>query len=150
MKNIIAVLVLAVGFTLTTQAQKGKRNNSEKLTVEQQTELAIKKMTLKLDLTTSQQSQIKPLLAQKIEKRKAMHEKRKAMKESNKKREKLSANERFEKKNQMLDNKIAFKADMKRILNKEQYEKFEKISARKMHKGKRKHKKGSKKKHKKQ
>lgn len=152
MKKIIALLVLAVGFTLTTQAQKGKRGDFEKLTVAQQTELAVKKMTLKLDLTAAQQRKIKPLLAEKIAKRKTMHEKRKAMKESGKERKKLSANERFAKKSQMLDAQIAFKADMKRILNEKQYERFEKMAARKKHGAKkkmkrRKHKKNSKERH---
>ena len=149
MKKIIALLVLAIGFTLTSQAQKGKRGDFEKLTVAQQTELAVKKMTLKLDLTTAQQRRVKPLLAEKIAKRKTMHEKRKAMKESGKKREKLSADERFAKKSKMLDTQIAFKADMKRILNEKQYERFEKMAARKKHGAKkkmkhRKHKKNSK------
>ncbi|WP_299162363.1 hypothetical protein [uncultured Tenacibaculum sp.] len=149
MKKIIALLVLAIGFTLTSQAQKGKRGDFEKLTVAQQTELAVKKMTLKLDLTAAQQRRVKPLLAEKIAKRKTMHEKRKAMKESGKKREKPSADERFAKKSKMLDAQIAFKADMKRILNEKQYERFEKMAARKKHKLKkkmkhRKHKKNSK------
>ncbi len=138
MKKIVALLVLAVGFTLTTQAQKGKRSHLEKLTVKQQTELAVKKMALKLDLTDSQQRQIRPLLAEKIAQRKSMHEKRKAMKESGEKRKKLSANSHFEKKSKILDNQIAFKAEMKRVLNKQQYDKFEKMSARKMHRAKKK------------
>jgi len=141
MKKIVALLVLAVGFTITTQAQRGERSKHEKLTVEQQTELAVKKMTLKLDLTSAQQRQIKPLIAEKIAKRKEMHAKRKAMKESGDKREKLSANERYAKKSKMLDAQIAFKSDMKRILNEKQLEKFEKMSARKMHGAKKKMKK---------
>ncbi|MEX6627203.1 hypothetical protein [Tenacibaculum salmonis] len=144
MKKIITVLVLALGFTLTTQAQKGKHHKLEQFTIEQQTTLAVKRMTLKLDLTTTQQRQIKPLLADKIAKRKVMHQKRKAMKDANKKHLKLSANKRFNKEIQMLDAKIAFKAEMKRILNKEQYERFEKMSDRRMHK-KRKHHKNNKK-----
>ena len=149
MKKLVTVLVLVIGFTLTTQAQKGKRNNLAQLTAQQQTELAVKKMTLKLDLTTSQQRDIAPLLTEKIAKRKEMHQKRKAMKESGKKRAKLSANERFEKQNKMLDSKIAFKAEMKRILNKQQYERFEKMSAKKKHKAKKKmkHRKGLKEEH---
>ncbi|WP_272151892.1 hypothetical protein [Tenacibaculum aiptasiae] len=138
MKKLIALFVLAVGFTLTTQAQKGKKGDFEKLTVEQQTELAVKKMTLKLDLTPAQQRKIKPLLAEKIAKRKAMHEKRKAMKESGKERKKLTADERFAKKSAMLDAQIAFKADMKRILNEKQYERFEKMAAKMKHKAKKK------------
>mgnify|MGYP000020561158 CR=1 FL=1 len=153
MKKIIAILVVALSFSFTTQAQKGKKNKLERLTVAQQTELAVKKMTLNLDLTTSQQNQIKPLLAEKIAKRKEMQEQKKAMKESGEKRVKPSAAERFEKKNKALDNKIAFKAEMKRILDKQQFERFEKINKKKAHKAKKKMKnkkrrKASKKKHK--
>ncbi|QXP72643.1 hypothetical protein H0I31_02780 [Tenacibaculum sp. AHE15PA] len=149
MKKLVTVLVLAIGFTLTTQAQKGKRNNLEMLTVEQQTELAVKKMTLKLDLTTSQQRDITPLLTDKFIKRKEMHQKRKAMKESGEKRAKLSADDRFNKKSNALDAQITFKAEMKRILNKQQYERFEKMSAKKKHKAKKKmkHRKGLKEEH---
>ena len=112
MKKIIAILVVALSFSLTTQAQKGKKNKLERLTVAQQTELAVKKMTLNLDLTTSQQNQIKPLLADKFVKRKETLEQKKAMKESGKKRIKLSADERFEKKSNALDAQITFKAEM--------------------------------------
>lgn len=133
MKKLIAVLVLAVGFTVTTQAQK--ENKRQKLTVEQQTELQVKKLTLKLDLTEAQQNQIKPLIAKQVAKRQEMRVKRKAMKESDKK---PTAEERYEMKNKMLDKQIAFKAEMKRILNEQQYERFEKMSARKTHKAKKK------------
>lgn len=145
MKKIITVLVLALGFTLTTHAQKGKHHNLEQFTTAQQTELTVKKMTLKLDLTTTQQGQIKPLLADKIAKRKVMHQKRKAMKEAGKKKGKLSANERFDREMKMLDAKIAFKANMKRILNEKQYERFEKMSDRMMQKKHKKHTKNGKK-----
>ncbi|WP_233861211.1 hypothetical protein [Tenacibaculum piscium] len=139
MKKIITVLVFAIGFTLTTQAQHGKRNHAnkenEKLTVAQKTTLAVKKMALKLDLTASQQREITPLLADKIAKRKENHQKRKAIKKSGEKRNELSANEIFDKKNDHLNTQIAFKAKMKRILNKEQYERFEKMNHRKKHNG---------------
>ncbi|WBX73264.1 hypothetical protein PG913_10430 [Tenacibaculum pacificus] len=147
MKKIIAVCVLALGFIFTIQAQKGKHHKLEQFTIEQQTTLAVKRMTLKLDLTNAQQNQIKPLLADNIAKRKVMHEKRKGMKEAGKKNAKLSANERFNKEVQILDAKIAFKAEMKRILDKKQYERFEKISDRKMHKKRKHHKNNKKEKH---
>ena len=134
MKKIALLLMLSIGLILTSQTQKGKRGDFKKLTTQQKTELAIKKMTLKLDLTASQQRKIKPLLAEKIAQRKTMHEKRKAMKENGKKREKLSANERFEKLSKRLDYQIAFKADMKRILNEKQYERFEKMAGKRKHK----------------
>lgn len=132
MKKAVAILMVALGLTATAQAQKGKKGNFEKLTPTQKTELAVKKMTLKLDLTPNQASQIKPLIAKKMEDKKVMFEKRKALKESGKK---PTANERYAMKTAKLDKQIAFKKEMKRILNEKQYEKFEIISARKMKKG---------------
>lgn len=43
MKKALTLLILAVGFTVTTQAQKRDKTKHEKLTVEQKTELAVKK-----------------------------------------------------------------------------------------------------------
>jgi hypothetical protein len=123
MKKIASSILLVFAFTLTAQAQKGKKKmRAEKLSTEQQTILAVKKMTLALDLTTSQQNKLKPLLAKKISDRKAIYKK---MKEIKKERKKLSANERFAKANERLDAQIAMKRKMKNILNKEQFEKFE-------------------------
>ena len=135
MKKVIAVLILAVGFTVTTQAQRGNKEGHEELTVEQQTELAVKKMTLKLDLTASQQNQLRPLIAKQVAERQEMRAKRKAMKESG---NKPTSEERYAMKNKMLDKQIAYKAEMKRILNKEQYGRFEKMAARKMNRHKKK------------
>jgi protein CpxP len=139
MKKLITMIVLALGVTFTSQAQKKERKRMEKLSVEQQTELAVKKMTLHLDLTDKQQAQIKPLIAQKMEERKKMHEQRKAFKESGKE---LTADERFELKSKMLDKQIAQKAEMKRILNEEQFEKYEKMQKRRKHAFKKRGKKG--------
>lgn len=141
MKKFIGFLVLALGISTLTVAQEHRKGHQgEKMTAEQQTELAVKKMTLKLDLTPAQQQKIKPLLAKQIEEKRAMHAKRKAMKEAN---EKPSSDERYKMTNSRLDKQIAFKAEMKQILNKEQYERFEKMAAKKEHKmKKRMHKKG--------
>jgi hypothetical protein len=126
MKKIASIVLLVFAFTLTAQAQKGKKKRrAEKLSTEQQTILAVKKMTLALDLTTSQQNQLKPLISKKISDRKAQY---KQMKATQKERKKLSANERFAKANERLDAQIAMKRTMKNILNKEQFEKFEKTN----------------------
>jgi hypothetical protein len=126
MKKIASIVLLVFAFTLTAQAQKGKKKRrTEKLSTEQQTILAVKKMTLALDLTTSQQNQLKPLISKKISDRKAQY---KQMKATQKERNKLSANERFAKANERLDAQIAMKRTMKNILNKEQFEKFEKTN----------------------
>ena len=130
MKKVVTMFVLVFAFTLTTQAQREhKGGDFEKLSTEQQTDLAVKKMTLKLDLTPAQQRQIKPLVAEKIASRKAM-------KESGKEREKLSADERYKKQDARLDKMIAFKKEVKSILTPEQFEKFEKSVKNRM--GKRK------------
>jgi protein CpxP len=132
MKKIasILVLVLVFVFTLTTQAQKKRRDNRPQLSVKQQTSLAVKQMTLALDLSEKQQGQIVPLIqVQAAAKKEAMY-KRKAMQESN---TKPSSDEIYEMKSKMLDNQIAFKNNLKDILNKEQFEQFQKMKkARKM------------------
>lgn len=133
MKKIITIIVLVLGITLTTQAQKKNKDHRDDLTVAQKTELQVKKMTLKLDLTDGQIKQVTPIIRKQVEERTAMHKKRKASKEDDKK---PTADERYEKTNKALDKKIAFKKKMKQILNEEQYKKFEKTFNRKGKKGK--------------
>ncbi|WP_299136493.1 hypothetical protein [uncultured Tenacibaculum sp.] len=135
MKKIIGFIVFVISISTSVNAQKEKK---EKMTVEQQTELAVKKMALKLDLTDSQQRRVKPLLAEQINEKKELRSKRKAMKESGKK---PSADERYAVANSRLNKLIAFKTEMKSILNEKQYERFEKMTAKKMHKRKKKAKK---------
>ncbi|SED06990.1 hypothetical protein SAMN04489761_4173 [Tenacibaculum sp. MAR_2009_124] len=143
MKKIAAILIVALGFTSTTIAQEHRKEKLEEtLTVDQQTELAVKKMTLKLDLTASQQEKIKPLLAEQITERKAAKAKRKEMR---KKKQKPSSDEHYKMMTAKLDKQIAFKSEMKHILDTQQYDRFEKMSNRKMQRIKKKmHKKGDK------
>ncbi|AOW18481.1 hypothetical protein LPB03_13905 [Polaribacter vadi] len=133
MKKIASILILVFAFTVTAQAQKkGKRDHKNpKFTVEQYADLAVKKMTLALDLSDKQQNQIKPLISAQAAARKAAMESRKENREANKK---PSADEIYAMKSKQLDNQIAFKSEMKNILNKDQFEKFEKMA--KMRKGK--------------
>lgn len=135
MKKLLTILILAVGFTVTTQAQKKDKSKHEELSTEQKTELAVKKMTLQLDLTEAQQRQIKPLIAKQVAEKQKMWAKRKTMKQSGKK---ATADERYAMKSKMLDKQIAHKAEMKRILNEQQYERYEKMTARKMKRHKKK------------
>jgi len=141
MKKFITMIVLALGVTISTQAQKKNKEDKTPLTVAQKTTLAVKKMTLKLDLTDKQIKQVTPLIQKQVAERKAMHDARKALKESGKK---PSADERFEHANKKLDSKIAFKSKMKQILNEEQFAKFEKMAAHKRGKHGKKGKKGMK------
>lgn len=126
MKKVVSVLVLVLAFTINAQAQKKrhKKGDFEKLTSEQKATLSVKKMALALDLSDSQQRQIKPLIKQQIEEKKAAYARIKAAKEAGKK---PTADERFKMQNARLDKQLAFQNSMKRILNDEQFEKFKKM-----------------------
>ena len=124
MKNLVSILVLVFAITFTTQAQKKRGHRKADLTTEQHTELAVKRMTLALDLSDKQQKQIKPLIMAKMADRKAAMEKRKAARKDKKR---PSSDEMFAMKNKQLDQEILMKSKMKNILNKSQFEKFEKM-----------------------
>ncbi|MFD1614897.1 Spy/CpxP family protein refolding chaperone [Gelatiniphilus marinus] len=138
----LAIIALAL-FALQATAQDGKKGYQNKergakmmdLSVEEMATLQTKKMTLHLDLTKSQQEKIQKLNLENATKRKAMMEARKAKKESVN-AEKPSKEERYAMMNARLDHQIAMKAKMKDILNDEQYKKWEKGQAKKMHKNK--------------
>jgi len=137
MKNfaLILMMVIAVTFTANTQektAQK-KRQNRRQFTVEQNTELAVKRMTLALDLNEKQQNQIKPLLMTQAAQRKTAMEK---MKKARENKQKPSEEELFTMRSQQLGNQIAMKKSMKEILTKEQFEEFEKMVKMRKTKGK--------------
>lgn len=126
MKKLIIVLILLVGFSAFAQNTKATRNRTgrdsvEKLSLEQRNLLMLKKMTLELDLNTKQQEQIKPIIAEQIAKREVQKSERLARKQRN---EKLSADAIFEMKSKMLDQRIATKKRMEKILNAKQYEKW--------------------------
>lgn len=126
-------MMLALAVSFSAEAQKRERNMpGKKLSTEQQTTLAIKKMTLALELTDAQQKKIKPLLAQQAEARKAQFQKMKQLKE---RQERPTAEERYAMENARLDAQIAFQRDMKEILSDSQYEKFKKMKQQR--KGKR-------------
>ena len=123
MKNIASILTLMFLFTFTIQAQK-KRDYKQQLTINQQTSLKVKQMTLALDLSDKQQQQLTPLLRAEITFRQAAIEKRK---EARKQKKRPSSDEIYAIKSQELDNKISMKRSMKNILNKTQFETFKKM-----------------------
>lgn len=143
MKKIAFILTFMMAFATTLNAQQKKEHKKPKFSPEQHVNLALKKMTLSLDLSEKQQDQIKPLLIAKAASKKAAMEKRKKAKESKKR---PTADEIYAIKMKRLDAMILMKSKMKNILNKEQFEKFEKHMHRKHAMAKRKMKKGGKKK----
>ena len=133
MKQFASILVLVFAFTLSAQAQKKRNEKRPELSIEQQTNLAIKQMTLTLDLSEKQQNQITPIMTAQAASKKTAKEKRREMRKN---KTKPTADEIYEMKSKFLDNQIAFKNSMKEILNEEQFEKFQKMAKRKMKKGK--------------
>ncbi|WP_374399548.1 hypothetical protein [Flavobacterium sp.] len=116
-------LILAIALVMTTLTfAQDRKQGREKLTPEQQSELHVKKMTLDLDLDAQQQKEVKTIFLEQAKKREAKMAEMKAKRE---KGEKPSADERFEMKNEMLDNQIEMKAKMKKILKPEQFKKWE-------------------------
>lgn len=110
----LAFLTLLICATNISVAQERKQNN---LSVEQQTELRLKQMTLDLDLNENQQKELKILLNKEAEKKEAF----KAQKEKGE----LSKDEKFALKSKALDQKIEFKNSLKKILTPEQMKKWE-------------------------
>ena len=88
-------------------------------------------MTLKLDLSSEQQIEVKNTL---LAHYKEGEDKMTAARKSGKK---MTDEERQKIRAERLDAQIALKAKMKTILNDEQYAKFSQMMERKMHKGKR-------------
>lgn len=129
MKKLTSVFLLILAFTLTANSQpKREKNSKENLEPEQAAILAIKKMTLHLDLSEAQQNKIKPLIKAQMESR---SERMKNMREKREKNRKLTKDERFKLANTTLDEQIDFQKKMKSILNPEQFEKFKEAQSRK-------------------
>lgn len=142
MKN--AVLVIMLLFGITAMAQRGERNpesSMKDLTPEQVATLQTKRMTLALDLTQAQQTKIQAVNLTNAKMRKSQMETRKDKKDKGE-LQRPTREERYARLNELLDYKIAQRAEMKKILSEEQFEKWTKMEARKdMHrKGKMLHK----------
>lgn len=106
------------------EADGPMRGDREKLTPQQRAELKAKHLTLALDLTDKQQKDIQKLVLDRELKKKEAHDKLKADREAGKV---PTADERFAMKSQMLDEQIAMKREIKKILSPEQFTKFEKM-----------------------
>lgn len=129
MKKLIVLVVLMAGITAMAQKperERGDRGNMRDMTPEQIATLQTKQMTLALDLTDAQQKEIQSINLENAVKRSEKMNEMKARKESGEAK-KLTSEERYAMKTAMLDHQIAQKEKMKKILNKEQYMKWEKM-----------------------
>lgn len=104
-----------------TFAQPGNR---EKMTPEQHTEKQLKEMTTSLNLTDKQQSEVKAILLEQSKKREAQRAEMKAARERG---EKPSDEQRAEMKKRLIDEQLAMKTKMKKILTEEQLKKLQEI-----------------------
>ena len=123
---ISAIIMSTLSFAQPPQRDDGMRpkmNKMAELSAENRATLLSKKMTLKLDLSKEQQAKVYQLFLEKSQKRKDF--------KPHKQETKLTKEMRFETLNKRLDQQIAFKAEMKSILTKEQYARWSKMSARK-------------------
>jgi hypothetical protein len=132
MKKLLVVAFLAMSMVGFAQKKEGKMNperaEMEQLTPEQRTELMVKRLDLELDLTDEQEKQITTYLQSQEAKR---AEKVAAFKAKKAEGKKLTADERFALKNEMLDQQIANKEQMKKILTPVQFEKWEQMKENK-------------------
>jgi protein CpxP len=131
MKKIILMTFLMVGMTVLAQERNRKplRDKMEQFTPEQRSQLMLKKMSLELDLNDSQQKDMSAMIADMSAKKEAHKTAMKAMKE---KGVKPTSDERFAMKMKMLDEQIAMKKRMEKILNPKQFEKWNEMKERHM------------------
>lgn len=125
MKNVMVLFVLFLSITGLAQDRKNSMHAERaQFTPEQRTELKVKKLTLELDLSAKQQKEITVLVTEQQAKRQAMKAEMQNKRADNKK---LTSDEKFVLKRNALDAQIAHKNEMKKVLNSEQFEKWEKM-----------------------
>ena len=134
MKKLILVVFLSLSISGISQVKKNHINDERpEFTTEQQNELQIKQLILELDLTAKQQKEISEIMANQQLKREAM----KAELQKNRSENiKLTSDEKFVLKSKVLDERIAMKSQMKKILTPEQLAKWEKMPKHTMKKEK--------------
>ncbi len=133
MKKLIVIAVLTIG--LSTFAQKSAKNprkeNLEQFTPQQRNELRLKSLTLDLGLNAVQQKEIGKIITEMEAKKEAFQKERLAKKEVG---TKPTNDELFAMRIKLLDEKIATKERLKKILDAKQFEKWEQMQSKRMEK----------------
>ncbi len=127
MRKTISILVITLFVTFTINAQENEKDNQKRsdFTPEQTATLKSKKMAIALDLNEKQQEQIFNLMKKQGEEKKAKMEEMRARREAG---ERPTEEERFKMENEKLDKMSANRKEMKKILNEDQFAKWEKIA----------------------
>lgn len=135
MKKLILIALALVTIQVNAQNKKQEFRKGERtekgqrmsdLTPEEMAQLQTKKVTLLLDLTVAQQKKVEKLHLENAKERQAFREARQAKRKDGSGKN-SSKKERLEMENQRLDKQIEMKKNMKKILNDEQFEKWEMI-----------------------
>ncbi|NVJ89666.1 MAG: hypothetical protein HWD82_09550 [Flavobacteriaceae bacterium] len=133
MRRISTLVLFVFAFTISLHAQKHMKRINAKLSSEQRATLAVKKMTLALDLNESQQNKLLPLFKNQINFRKEIAQTKASFRSNDKK---PSSDDLFALQNKQLDQRISFRNALKNILSENQFNKFQKMSKMKMRRGK--------------
>ena len=122
---------LFAGMTLISFAQNNmnQMRGMKDFTPEQDAILQTKKMALSLDLNTTQQKQVLELNKKRGIERKKQMEVRKTMMSN---QTKPTSDERFNMMNSMLEKQMVHQSQMKKILNKDQYDQWKIMQKNKM------------------
>ena len=138
MKRIIVLVLLLSVIQIPAQERQdnrpkeGRKHHRElmqNMTAEQLATLKTKRMTLDLNLNESQSQEIYNLNLKAAQDKKAKFEERKGSQGEGKRKE-LTEKEHFDLMNNRLDNQIAHKQSMQRILNEDQFKRWEMQSKR--------------------
>jgi len=127
MKKILITLLIGSTFISFAQKEPNYRNRENQFTSQQQAILKTKQMVLRLDLNNFQESQLLALNEERANDRQKLMEAHRSMKESD---QQLSSDEKFNRKNEMLDKQIKYQAEIKKILNEKQFENWRSTSKR--------------------
>jgi len=125
----VLLLVGTVGFSQEKQ-ETGKRVPKTELTTEQKNDLRLKEMTLKLDLTASQQKEMAKIIADQQKSRSELQAKMKEKRDSN---TKPTSEEVYAMRSKKLDSQIENRAKMKKMLTPEQFATWEKFREERPH-----------------
>ena len=130
MKTLLSSIFLALA--MLGYSQHGPHHGGMKdMSAEQRASLETKKLTLALDLSKNQQQKIREIQLEHALKRDTKKEERGGERDV-----KPNADERYAMMSSRLDDQIEMKAQMKEILGKEQFEKWEKLHPGKKMRGK--------------
>ncbi|WP_303319112.1 hypothetical protein Q4Q34_03525 [Flavivirga abyssicola] len=133
MRKLIVIAIALISIQAIAQTERRDRperaQKMSNLSTEEMATLRTKKMTLFLDLNESQQKEVHKINLENATLHKTMMEERKAKKTKGT-AQRPTKEERLKMANAKLDRKIAIKAKMKKILDKEQYAKWEKAQSK--------------------